>query len=605
MTISLYRRYRPGTFGEVTGQDVAVDVLKKALQRGRVGHAYLFSGPRGCGKTTVARLLAKALNCLDPKDGYEPCGECSSCLAITAGDSLDVIEIDGASNNGVEEIRELKSHVSLAPFSSKWKVYIIDEVHMLSIAAFNALLKTLEEPPPLVAFILATTEPSKVPVTIRSRCRHVPFRRISGPDIQKRLAEVADREKIPWEESAIREISRQADGALRDGLSIMEQALSLGGGELSAQAVDRLLGGGTLSDLEEWVSLAGEDSVKPFAALEEMFLRGASPQRVVEGLFILFRTLWVCRKWGPAALASLSLSEAETGFLEEEAPKWTANDLSGMMLFCSRLIPQVRSGLRSDVLSGLLASRILEGPAEGPSAPAEPPAAERKERTPPGARRPSPDGRGEPKRMEKTHPAAKEEDKPLSPEVPAEPLPLAPENWRSFEEALFERDFLLYCSLADTNISMEDGAINVLFEKEETYRFETLSIERNAYCLASRALEYFGDSVAVVLQQGGRQKKCTGSGVGVCDEREEWQGSAQTQTLFKAPEGKGDSPEGEKGNDPRASLPPSGNGVGEGRGIPFEGVVREILKWDGGEVVLVKREDREETLPEEGVAEGE
>jgi DNA polymerase-3 subunit gamma/tau len=360
MTISLYRRYRPRTFEEVAGQDMAVDVLKKALQRNQVGHAYLFSGPRGCGKTSLARLLAKALNCENLKDGYEPCGECPGCVSITAGESLDVVEIDGASNNGVEEIRELKSHVSLSPFSSKWKVYIIDEVHMLSISAFNALLKTLEEPPSFVSFILATTEPSKVPVTIRSRCQHIPFRRITPQVIGTRLVEVAERENVPWEEDAVREIARQSDGALRDALSMMEQALSLGGGELSASAVDRLLGGGTMSDLERWVASARNDSVQPFLLLEEMFLKGASPQRVVEGLFLLFRNLWVFRKWGKDVLSSLSLSAAEASFLEEEGPKWPTGELSGMMLFCSRLIPQVRTGLRSDVLSGLLAARILE-----------------------------------------------------------------------------------------------------------------------------------------------------------------------------------------------------------------------------------------------------
>ncbi|MDD3689001.1 MAG: DNA polymerase III subunit gamma/tau, partial [Synergistaceae bacterium] len=292
MTISLYRRYRPRTFDEVAGQDMAVDVLKKALQRQQVGHAYLFSGPRGCGKTSLARLLAKALNCTALKDGYEPCGECAGCTSITSGESLDVVEIDGASNNGVEEIRELKAHVSLSPFSSKWKVYIIDEVHMLSISAFNALLKTLEEPPSFVAFILATTEPSKVPATIRSRCQHIPFRRISVPDIRARLIEVAEKEKVKWEEEAVREIARQSDGALRDALSMMEQALSLGSGEMTASAVEHLLGGGTMTDLEQWVSSLKEGSSSPFLRLEEMFLKGASAQRVVEGVFLLFRNLW-------------------------------------------------------------------------------------------------------------------------------------------------------------------------------------------------------------------------------------------------------------------------------------------------------------------------
>ena len=187
-----------------------------------------------------------------------------------------MIEIDGASNNGVEEIRELKTHVSLSPFSSKWKIYIIDEVHMLSIPAFNALLKTLEEPPAFVLFILATTEPFKVPATIRSRCQHIPFRRIEVRDISARLAEVAEMEHVSWEEGAVREIARQADGALRDALSMMEQALSLGDGALTVESVDRLLGGGALSDIERWVASAGEDSAKPSSSLKRC-LKGASP----------------------------------------------------------------------------------------------------------------------------------------------------------------------------------------------------------------------------------------------------------------------------------------------------------------------------------------
>ncbi|MDI9370664.1 MAG: DNA polymerase III subunit gamma/tau, partial [Synergistota bacterium] len=314
MSVSLYRRYRPQTFEEIAGQETVVDVLKKTLQRGKIGHAWLFSGPRGCGKTSAARLLAKALNCLDLKDGYEPCGSCEQCVSISAGESLDVIEIDGASNNGVEEIRELKTHVSLSPFSAKWKVYIIDEVHMLSISAFNALLKTLEEPPPLVAFILATTEPHKIPATIRSRCQHIPFQRIDMRSMCARLEQVAVEEKAPFDPEAIRELARNSDGALRDALSLMEQAMTLGNGEVSKEAVDSLLGGGTLSDLERWVASIKEEEVEPFACLVSMFQKGASPQRIVEGVFLLFRNLWAVKRWGELVIEPLFLSVSEADF---------------------------------------------------------------------------------------------------------------------------------------------------------------------------------------------------------------------------------------------------------------------------------------------------
>ena len=628
MTISLYRRYRPRTFDEVAGQDMAVDVLKKALQRQQVGHAYLFSGPRGCGKTSLARLLAKALNCTALKDGYEPCGECSCCTSITSGESLDVVEIDGASNNGVEEIRELKAHVSLSPFSSRWKVYIIDEVHMLSISAFNALLKTLEEPPSFVAFILATTEPSKVPATIRSRCQHIPFRRISVPDIRARLIEVAEREKVKWEEEAVREIARQSDGALRDALSMMEQALSLGSGELTASAVAHLLGGGTMADLEHWVSSLKEGSASPFLRLEEMFMKGASAQRVVEGVFLIFRNLWVLKKWGREALSSLSLSENETGFLATEEPRWSTGELSGMMAYCSRIIPQVRMGLRSDVLSGLLSAKAVELLAGGVSSSAAAPAVsqprpgrptEEEEERKPREKKPAEKRRFLPPADAASGPAA---PAPVSaadsvPEntggVPPEEMPLAPENWPGFEKLLFRKDLLLYCALAGTEIEIEDRRITVSFPGNEPYCFEVLSTERNAYSLLTRAEEYFGKDVSVVLRSGEELRPCSAGGCGTETDEEQWQTEKPNIPLFRVPEEhngeESPPPAGEGGTAPQRApeIRPAASPEedGEDGAIPFRGLVEEVLKWGGGEVVLVKREQHEEEIPPEDLAPGE
>lgn len=233
MYISLYRKYRPQTFSDMVGQSAAVSVLQESLKENKLGHAYLFSGPRGCGKTSAARLVAKSLNCQNLSSDYEPCGECSSCIGIALCEHLDVIEIDGASNRGIGEIRDLKSHVNLKPLSAPYKVYIIDEVHMLTEPAFNALLKTLEEPPANVIFLLATTEPHKVPVTIRSRCQHIPFHRISIADMISRIKYVCEKENIIFEDEAVWELARQADGALRDSLSLTEQAVALGRGNLT------------------------------------------------------------------------------------------------------------------------------------------------------------------------------------------------------------------------------------------------------------------------------------------------------------------------------------------------------------------------------------
>ena len=272
---ALYRKFRPGEFDEVKGQDHISQTLQNQIKANRIGHAYLFCGTRGTGKTTVAKIFAKAVNCLNPVDG-SPCGECEMCKAISAGTSMNVIEIDAASNNGVDNIREIREEVAYRPTEGKYKVYIIDEVHMLSIGAFNALLKTLEEPPEYVIFILATTEVHKIPITILSRCQRYDFKRITIDTIAARLSELMDKEGIEVEERAIRYIAKAADGSMRDALSLLDQCIAFYlGQKLTYDHVLEVLGA---VDTEVFSKLLREilqrDVVKVLGTLEELIMQG-------------------------------------------------------------------------------------------------------------------------------------------------------------------------------------------------------------------------------------------------------------------------------------------------------------------------------------------
>lgn len=250
---ALYRKFRPLTFGEIVGQEHITKTLKNQLIAGRVGHAYLFNGCRGTGKTSAAKILARAVNCLNPKDG-EPCNECEICKAALSGALTDIVEMDAASNNSVEDIRLIRDEVNFLPTLAKYRVYIIDEVHMLSTGAFNALLKTLEEPPAHVKFILATTEPQKLPATILSRCQRFDFKKISLENIVKRLKVVCESSKIDADENALKIVASLSEGAMRDALSILERCLQDGDNEISEDKVKELVGIPKLSYIEEIVT---------------------------------------------------------------------------------------------------------------------------------------------------------------------------------------------------------------------------------------------------------------------------------------------------------------------------------------------------------------
>ncbi|QNM04594.1 DNA polymerase III subunit gamma/tau [Qiania dongpingensis] len=309
---ALYRKWRPGTFDDVKGQDHIVTTLKNQIKTGRIGHAYLFCGTRGTGKTTIAKILAKAVNCEHPVDG-NPCCECDTCRTIAAGNSVNVVEIDAASNNGVDNIREIRDEVQYSPAEGKYRVYIIDEVHMLSTGAFNALLKTLEEPPSYVIFILATTEVHKIPVTVLSRCQRYDFRRISGDTITARLMEMAAAEQIEAEEKAVRYIAKKGDGSMRDAISLFDQCVAFYYGQkLTYEKVLEVLGA---VDNEVFSGLlravASGNTVESIRLVEELVIQGRELTQ-----FVLDFT-WYMR--------NLLLLEATDG--EEDVLDMTAEDI--------------------------------------------------------------------------------------------------------------------------------------------------------------------------------------------------------------------------------------------------------------------------------------
>jgi len=297
----LARKYRSQTFDDVIGQDPIAQTLKNAIKTDRVAHAYLFVGTRGVGKTTMARLLAKALNCLAVDEPTtEPCCKCDSCIAINIGEDIDVIEIDGASNNRVDEIRELRENAIYRPARSRFKIYIIDEVHMLTVSAFNALLKTLEEPPSHIKFIFATTEPNKVIPTIQSRCQRFDFRNIGPASIANQLKFVLEQEKIKYEEDLVLPLAKMANGSMRDALSLLDRMISTGIEPLSSRLLEEFLGCPNSEKIWNLIGQIGDsDAAGTLAAIEDLISTGISEVQVVDSLIDYMRDLMVVKSTGP------------------------------------------------------------------------------------------------------------------------------------------------------------------------------------------------------------------------------------------------------------------------------------------------------------------
>ena len=354
--MALYRKWRPSDFDEVKGQDAIVQTLRNQIIYNRIGHAYLFCGTRGTGKTSIAKLFAKAVNCEHPVNG-NPCNACPSCQAINNQSSLDVLEIDAASNNGVDEIREIRDKSTYAPSRATYKVYIIDEVHMLSTGAFNALLKTLEEPTENVVFILATTELHKIPATILSRVQRFEFKSIKQGAIKEHLASILEKEGLTFDDEALTIISRRAEGGMRDALSILDQALSLSADNNVSQSVaEEITGSIGLTALDSFVaSVRNQDTTKALSNLETLFDNGKSMSRFATDLLEYFRDLLIVKAGG---------ENSHHSPLFEENLSLEQDRLFQLIDLVTSALPEIKTGTHPKIYAEMLTIKLTETSAQ-------------------------------------------------------------------------------------------------------------------------------------------------------------------------------------------------------------------------------------------------
>lgn len=356
---ALYRSYRPQIFDDVVGQEYIIRTLKNQIENNNIGHAYLFTGTRGTGKTSTAKILARAVNC-NYGINQEPCNECDLCRGILSDNIIDVIEIDAASNNSVDDIRELRESVKYSPTKAKYKVYIIDEVHMLSQGAFNALLKTLEEPPSYIIFILATTEPHKIPATILSRCQRFDFKRVTVKDMSDRMKKICIEENIHVEDKALNLISRNSQGALRDALSILDQCISFGDNKIEYKDVVELLGTVNVDQLFDMAKcIINQDTKKSLQNLNEFVLCGKDIRNLINDLIDHFRNLMVC-KVSNELDEIISLPDEILILLKEQSNSIDMNSLIRILNILSVAQDNIRSSSNPRVLAEVTIMKLAQ-----------------------------------------------------------------------------------------------------------------------------------------------------------------------------------------------------------------------------------------------------
>ena len=496
---ALYRAWRPDTFTEIVGQDAITRTLRRQVSTGRIAHAYLFCGTRGTGKTSAAKVLSRAINCLNPRDG-DPCGECEVCRMLKQETSMDVVEIDAASNNGVDEIRDLREKIKYPPAVTRYKVYIIDEVHMLSTGAFNALLKTLEEPPAHAVFILATTEPQRLPATILSRCQRFDFHRISIDVIVERLMVVLGGIGRTASEEALMEIARAAEGAMRDALSLLDVCLSYTDGEVSAQLARDVLGTAGRGAMFEFAdALIDGDAGSALTQIDRVMRRGSDPQVFIRDTVAHLRGVLLAGAVGDGVAELLEITPEDAARFAEQSKRIGPEALNRMLELFMRAEPDTKWASRPRTILELAAVRACH-PEKEPDATVQ----ERLDRVEKliesgAAARPAKAAKPAPEKPEK--PAEKAAPKPAP--TPAEE---PPQEYLDALGRLQEENPSIRAPLDSMRFIRFDGhKVVAEFSKKNIMHMKLL--ERKKAVIEQALSDAFGAPVALAMTQEGVAEK--------------------------------------------------------------------------------------------------
>ena len=499
---ALYRAWRPETFTEMVGQDAITRTLKRQVMTGRIAHAYLFCGTRGTGKTTAAKVLSRAINCLNPQDG-DPCGECEICRTLRQENCMDVVEIDAASNNGVDEIRDLREKIKYPPAVTRYKVYIIDEVHMLSTGAFNALLKTLEEPPKHAVFILATTEPQKLPATILSRCQRFDFHRISVDTIIERLMIVLGGIGRTASDDALYEIARAAEGAMRDALSLLDVCLSYTDGEVTAQLARDVLGTAGRSAMFEFTdALIDGDAGSALLQIDQAMRRGSDPQVFIRDTVAHLRCVMLAGAVKDGLADILEITPEDAGAFRAQAERTDADGLNRMLELFMRAEPDTKWASRPRTILELAAVRACHPEKEKDASISERVSRVEKliEKGVPAAPSPS----RAPQKPAAPAPSAKKPAEKPAPVPAAEP----PKPYLDAVKQLSDENPSIRSPLASMRFVAFDGSqVTVEFAKKQMMHMKVLERRKAMFDEALTAAFGAPVSIAMVLEGSGAAEK--------------------------------------------------------------------------------------------------